>query len=35
MRLETERMYLYPLNDEEMRLVIERESNSEMKQAYT
>ena len=35
MRLETERMYLYPLSDEEMRLVIERESNPEMKQAYT
>lgn len=30
MRLETERMYLYPLSDEEMRLVIERESNPEM-----
>ena len=35
MRVETERMYLYPLSDEEMRLVIEKESDSEMKQAYT
>ena len=35
MRVETERMYLYPLNDEEMRLVIEKESDPEMKQAYT
>ena len=35
MRVETERMYLYPLNDEEMRLVIENESDPEMKQAYT
>ena len=34
MRVETERMYLYPLSDEEMRLVIENESDSEMKQAY-
>ena len=35
MRVETERMYLYPLGDEEMRLVIEKESDPEMKQAYT
>lgn len=35
MRVETERMYLYLLSDEEMRLVIENESDSEMKQAYT
>ena len=35
MRVETEKMYLYPLSDEEMRLVIENESDSEMKQAYT
>ena len=35
MRVEPERMYLYPLSDEEMRLVIENESDSEMKQAYT
>ena len=35
MRVETERMYLYPLSDEEMRLVIEKESDPEMKQAYT
>ena len=34
MRVETERMYLYPLRDEEMRLVIEKESDPEMKQAY-
>ena len=34
MRVETERMYLYPLSDEEMRLVIENESDAEMKQAY-
>lgn len=35
MRVETERMYLYPLSDEEMRLVIEKESDPETKQAYT
>ena len=35
MRVETERMYLYPLSDEEMRLVIEKEFDPEMKQAYT
>lgn len=35
MRVEPERMYLYPLSDEEMRLVIEKESDPEMKQAYT
>ena len=35
MRVETERMYLYPLSDEEMRLVIENEFDPEMKQAYT
>ncbi|MFQ9389966.1 MAG: GNAT family N-acetyltransferase [Coprococcus sp.] len=35
MRVETERMYLYPLSNEEMRLVIEKESDLEMKQAYT
>ena len=35
MRVETERMYLYLLSDEEMRLVIEKESDPEMKQAYT
>ena len=34
MRVETERMYLYPLRDEEKRLVIEKESDPEMKQAY-
>ena len=34
MRVEPERMYLYPLSDEEMRLVIEKESDPEMKQAY-
>ena len=28
-------MYLYPLSDEEMRLVIEKESDPETKQAYT
>lgn len=35
MRVETERMYLYPLSDEAIRLVIEKESDPEMKQAYT
>ncbi len=35
MRVETERMYLYALSDEEMRLVIETESDPEMKRAYT
>ena len=35
MRVETERMYLYPLSDERMQLVIENEFDPEMKQAYT
>ena len=35
MRVETERMYLYALSGEEMRLVIENEFDPEMKQAYT
>ena len=35
MRVETDRMYLYPLSDEEMQSVIEKESDPEMKQAYT
>lgn len=35
MRVATDRMYLYPLSDEAMRLVIEKESDPEMKQAYT
>ena len=35
MRVETERMYLYPLSDGEMQSVIEKESDPEMKQAYT
>ena len=35
MRVETERMYLYPLSDEEMESVIENEPDLEMKQAYT
>ena len=35
MRVETKRMYLYPLSDEDMCLVIEKESDPEMKQAYT
>ena len=35
MRVETERKYLYPLSNEEMRLVIEKESDPERKQAYT
>lgn len=29
MKIETERMYLYPLSDEEMRLVIENESDAD------
>lgn len=35
MRVETERMYLYPLSDKEMQFIIEKESDLEMKQAYT
>lgn len=35
MRVETERMFLYPLSDEEIRSVIENETDPEMKQAYT
>lgn len=34
MRVETERMYPSPLSNEEIRLVIEKESDPEMKQAY-
>lgn len=34
-RVETERMFLYPLSDEEIRMIIEKESDMEMRQAYT
>lgn len=35
MRLETERLYLYPISDDEMRSLINTEDDLEMKQAYT
>jgi len=34
MIVETERMKLYPISDDEMREIIENESDAEMKQAY-
>lgn len=35
MRIETERLWLYPISNEEMRQLIEDEPEDEMKQAYT
>ena len=35
MKVESERLILYPLNNEEMKGMIEKEHDSEMKQAYT
>jgi len=35
MMIETERLLLYPISNEEMKQLIEREPNSEMKQAYS
>lgn len=35
MRIETERLYLYPIGDEDMREIIEKEPEPEMKQAYS
>ena len=35
MRVETERLYLYPISDDEMRCLIDKEADTEMKQAYT
>lgn len=35
MRVESERLYLYPISDDEMRQVIDKEPDLEMKQAYT
>ena len=35
MRVETERLYLYPISNDEMRCLIEKETDIEMKQAYT
>lgn len=35
MQLESKRLYLYPISDEEMKLLIEKEKDEEMKQAYT
>ena len=35
MKVESERLILYPLNNEEMKAMIEKENDSEMKQAYT
>ena len=33
--LETERLYLYPISNDEMRCLIDKEDDIEMKQAYT
>ena len=35
MRVETERLYLYPISDDEMQCLIDKEADTEMKQAYT
>jgi RimJ/RimL family protein N-acetyltransferase len=35
MRVETERLYLYPISNDEMRSLIEKQADAEMKQAYT
>ena len=35
MRVETERLYLYPISNDEMRSLIAKEADAEMKQAYT
>ncbi len=35
MKVESERLILYPLNNEEMKAMIEKENDPEMKQAYT
>ena len=35
MRVETERLYLYPISNDEMHSLIEKEADAEMKQAYT
>lgn len=35
MRMETERLYLYPISNDEMSCLIEKEADAEMKQAYT
>ena len=35
MRVECERLYLYPISDDEMRCLIDKEADTEMKQAYT
>ena len=35
MRVETERLYLYPISNAEMHSLIEKEADAEMKQAYT
>lgn len=34
MKIESERLYLYPISNEEMELLIAKEKNEEMKQAY-
>ena len=35
MRVECKRLYLYPISDDEMRCLIDKEADTEMKQAYT
>ena len=35
MRVETERLYLYPISNDEMSCLIDKENDIEMKQAYT
>jgi len=35
MKIETERLLLYPISNEEMKIIIEQEADPEMKQAYS
>lgn len=35
MRVEMERLYFYPISNDEMRSLIEKEADAEMNQAYT
>lgn len=35
MRVETERLYLYPISNDEKRCLIDKETDTEMKQEYT
>ncbi len=35
MRVECERLYLYPISDDEMRCLIDKEADTEMNQAFS